>query len=47
MMNEKREGKKISKQYRGEKGGIKAKITKAFVRLKETNYIILQRPRDP
>lgn len=46
-MKEKREGGKKSKQYRGEKKKIKAKITKAFVRLEETNYIVLQGPRDP
>lgn len=48
MMKEKREEKKnIKVIQRGEKKKIKAKITKAFVRLEETNYIILQGPRDP
>lgn len=47
-MKEKWEGgKKIKAIQRGEEKKIKAKITKAFVRLEETNYIILQGPRDP
>lgn len=47
MMKEKREGeKKYQSDTEGRKK-IKAKITKAFVRLEETNYIILQGPRDP
>lgn len=48
MMNEKREKKNQSNTKWGKGGeGIEAKITKPFVRLKETNYIILQGPRDP
>lgn len=45
MMKEKR-GKKI-KVIQREKKKKKAKITKALVKLEETNYVILQGPRDP
>lgn len=45
MMKEKR-GKKIKVIQRGKKKE-EAKITKALVKLEETNYIILQGPRDP
>lgn len=49
MMKEKRKkkNKKEKTIQRGEKKKIKAKITKAFVRLEETNYVILHGPRDP
>lgn len=43
----KRRGEKKSKWYRGKEKKKKAKITKALVKLEETNYIILQGPRDP
>lgn len=46
MMKEKR-GKKIKVIQRERKKKKKAKITKALVKLEETNYIILQGPRDP
>lgn len=40
-------GEKNQSNTEGRRKKIKAKITKAFVRLEETNYIILQGPRDP